>query len=167
MSRWGESQSSSRSRPGTWSRVRPLTNVNGVGEETGLPLITCPECGRVRVIELRVKTNENGNEGRVFFKCPRRAAQMGSRRCEYFSWQREYLFTLVFKKVIKIDDTVDGEPSGAPGTENASREIFDSVSGRVESNGMEAKIDSFIRAIKMLVVVLLVGVVVGIMFQFK
>ena len=40
-------------------------------KKTGLPLIVCPTCKRERVIELIVKTTENGNQGRVFFKCPR------------------------------------------------------------------------------------------------
>jgi len=40
-------------------------------KETGLPLIVCPTCKRERVIELIVRTTENGNQGHVFFKCPR------------------------------------------------------------------------------------------------
>jgi len=38
------------------------------GKETGLPRV--PHA-RERVIELIVRTTENGNQGRVFFKCPR------------------------------------------------------------------------------------------------
>ena len=41
------------------------------GKETGLLLIVCPTCKGERVIELIVRTTENGNQGRVFFKCPR------------------------------------------------------------------------------------------------
>ncbi|XP_025791895.1 uncharacterized protein LOC112873084 [Panicum hallii] len=148
-----------------WARPRSLlTAVYGVGEETGLPLIPCPFCGRARVIELRANTTENGNEGRVFFKCPRRGAQMGG-RCDYFSWQREYLDMLVSLKIIQIHAIVDGEPIGAPG--NASREASDLVSGRLERNAMEEKVDSLIRAIKMLVVVMVVGAVLAIMYQLK
>lgn len=38
--------------------------------ETGLSLIWCPKCKMARVIELRVK-RENENLGQVFIKCPR------------------------------------------------------------------------------------------------
>jgi hypothetical protein len=41
------------------------------GKETGLPLIVCPLCNRERTIELIVKSTEKGNQGHVFFKCPR------------------------------------------------------------------------------------------------
>ncbi|PAN47827.1 hypothetical protein PAHAL_9G341300 [Panicum hallii] len=86
-------------------------------------------------------------------------------RCDYFSWQREYLDMLVSLKIIQIHAIVDGEPIGAPG--NASREASDLVSGRLERNAMEEKVDSLIRAIKMLVVVMVVGAVLAIMYQLK
>jgi DNA-directed RNA polymerase subunit M/transcription elongation factor TFIIS len=35
-----------------------------------IPLITCPDCGRYTVSERVVKTDENGNKGRVFYRCP-------------------------------------------------------------------------------------------------
>jgi hypothetical protein len=40
-----------------------------VGEEMGLPLIICDECGMERVIELQSKIDTN--PGCMFFKCPR------------------------------------------------------------------------------------------------
>ena len=42
-----------------------------IEKETGLPLIVCPICKRERVIEMIVRTTENGNQGRMFFECPR------------------------------------------------------------------------------------------------
>lgn len=51
------------------SRTADLVSVP-VGEETGLPLVPCPDCKLARVIERRSK-KENHNLGRVYFKCPR------------------------------------------------------------------------------------------------
>ena len=45
-------------------------------KETGLPLIVYPTCKRERVIKLIVRTTENGNQGRVFFKCPRNVPEV-------------------------------------------------------------------------------------------
>jgi hypothetical protein len=42
-----------------------------LGRETGLPLVIYDLCGLQRVLELMAQTDENGNMGRVFFKCPR------------------------------------------------------------------------------------------------
>ena len=39
------------------------------GDETGLPMIQCPECKRERVIE-RWSKKQNENLGRVYVKCP-------------------------------------------------------------------------------------------------
>lgn len=41
-----------------------------VGEETGLPLIQCPFCNRVRVIE-RWMQQDSVNYGRIYIKCSR------------------------------------------------------------------------------------------------
>ena len=41
-----------------------------VGEETGLPMIICPQCKRARVTESRSK-KDNANFGRVYVKCSR------------------------------------------------------------------------------------------------
>jgi hypothetical protein len=53
------------------------------GKETGLPLIVCPTCKRERVIELIVRTTDNGNQGRVFFKCPRNVPNVSVVLCHF------------------------------------------------------------------------------------
>ncbi|KAL7182887.1 hypothetical protein ACSBR1_041545 [Camellia fascicularis] len=40
-------------------------------------------CGRTAVVHI-VRTNENGNEGRVFFVCPTKYS--ANENCNYFSW---------------------------------------------------------------------------------
>jgi hypothetical protein len=42
-----------------------------LGEETGLPLIPCPDCGLVKVIERRSTKETSKNHLRVYFKCLR------------------------------------------------------------------------------------------------
>ena len=42
-----------------------------LGDETGLPLIPCPDCGLARVIERRSGKEMTKNYLRVLFKCPR------------------------------------------------------------------------------------------------
>ncbi|CAO2041069.1 unnamed protein product [Urochloa humidicola] len=53
-----------------------------IGEETGLPLIMCPYCGRGRVIERRCK-KENENYGRDFFHCPRNLSWLAD-KCAFY-----------------------------------------------------------------------------------
>jgi len=69
--------SSSASRSGRrLERDGMSTRVLGVpyptGNESGLPLIQCPDCEMARVIKLRAK-KDTINNGRTFFKCPRNA----------------------------------------------------------------------------------------------
>jgi hypothetical protein len=42
-----------------------------LGDETGLPLIPCPDCGLARVAETCLGKETTKNYLRVFFKCPR------------------------------------------------------------------------------------------------
>ena len=42
-----------------------------LGDEIGLPLIPCTDCGLARVIESRLGKETTKNYLRVFFKCPR------------------------------------------------------------------------------------------------
>jgi predicted RNA-binding Zn-ribbon protein involved in translation (DUF1610 family) len=42
-----------------------------LGEETGLPLIPCPDCGLARVIERCSAKETTKKHLRVYFKCPR------------------------------------------------------------------------------------------------
>ena len=46
-----------------------------------LPLITCNQCGRHTVLELEVKSDENGNLGRIFYKCPARKVSVSLHMC--------------------------------------------------------------------------------------
>lgn len=71
------------------------------------------------------------------------------------------------RKIIQIHDIVDGELTGAP--QNASREdIFDLAPGRLENNNASVeKVDSLIRTIKTLVLVMVVGVVLSITYQLR
>jgi hypothetical protein len=49
-----------------------------LGKETGLPLIPCPDCGMVRVIERRSGKDTTENYLHVFFKCPRNSVSIHS-----------------------------------------------------------------------------------------
>ena len=62
---WRTESSSSRSMA-SW-----VIEEEDTRKETGLPLIVCPTCKKERVIELIMRTTENGNQGHMFFKCPR------------------------------------------------------------------------------------------------
>nr|CAB3471769.1 unnamed protein product [Digitaria exilis] len=94
------------------SSSRASQQANTVGKETGLPLIQCTSCGLARIIELRAWTD--GNNGRVFFKCPRNI-QGAPDKCGFFYWQREYLQELVGMRRI----TVHEEPQLGSSSEEA------------------------------------------------
>ncbi|RLN12725.1 hypothetical protein C2845_PM09G12080 [Panicum miliaceum] len=49
----------SSSATGSRCRLRP-----------DLPLLPCPDCGCHTIVERVVKTDGNGNKGRIFFRCP-------------------------------------------------------------------------------------------------
>ncbi|CAN6299922.1 unnamed protein product [Urochloa humidicola] len=95
--------SASRSRSRSRSRsVVPVRHVAvRVGEESGFPLVRCPQCGLDWVVELRVK-KDNVNNGRVFFKCPRNLEWESSMKCSYYKWQRLYLQELCALDIVEI-----------------------------------------------------------------
>ncbi|CAN6272504.1 unnamed protein product [Urochloa humidicola] len=57
-----------------------------------LPLITCNECEQHTVLELEVKSDENGNRGRIFYKCP--ARKCDGTGCPFWYWEEEYVEVL-------------------------------------------------------------------------
>ncbi|CAN6244000.1 unnamed protein product [Urochloa humidicola] len=57
-----------------------------------LPLITCNQCGRHTVVELEVKSDENGNLGRIFYKCP--ARKRDGTGCGFWYWEEDYVAEL-------------------------------------------------------------------------
>jgi hypothetical protein len=52
-----------------------------LGRHTGLSLTMCEECGLQRVLELMAQIDDNGNKGRVFFKCPRNMQEVSHILC--------------------------------------------------------------------------------------
>jgi len=71
MSQYAESSRGARSRlQGARSGLVAPNHADPVGELSGFPLIQCPECGLVRVVEGRTK-KFGENHGRLFFKCAR------------------------------------------------------------------------------------------------
>ncbi|WVZ58012.1 hypothetical protein U9M48_008327 [Paspalum notatum var. saurae] len=54
-----------------------------------LPLITCTDCSQHTVLELEVKTNENGNRGRIFYKCP--SHKRDGSGCPFWHWEEGYV----------------------------------------------------------------------------
>ncbi|CAO2187784.1 unnamed protein product [Urochloa humidicola] len=93
-----------------------------------LLLITCNECGRHTVQEFEVKSDENGNQGRIFYKCPARKVsvslhmfivdlicldsvrfeknvvlQRDGTGCRFWYWEEEYVEVLTkFAKQQKL-----------------------------------------------------------------
>ncbi|CAN6243921.1 unnamed protein product [Urochloa humidicola] len=57
-----------------------------------LSLITCNECGRHTVLEFEVKSDENGNQGCIFYKCP--ARKCDGTGCHFWHWEEEYVEVL-------------------------------------------------------------------------
>ncbi|CAD6209737.1 unnamed protein product [Miscanthus lutarioriparius] len=135
-------------------------------KETRLPLIMCPTCKRERerVIKLIVRTTENGNQGRMFFKCPRNVPGMTG-RCRFYEFQKAYLKKLMELKFVVIDLEAG---LGAEEVEEAwgfgEEEAQSKCAGK---NSMEAKMDALISLLKMLVLVLFVICIVAIMYVFK
>ncbi|KAJ1291099.1 hypothetical protein BS78_02G292400 [Paspalum vaginatum] len=121
-----------------------------------LPLIVCPLCHLNEVVELRTVSDENGNQGRFFFKCSRNVPRMAG-RCKFYEWPKRYLNVLVDLGVININ------LHGIVGDCNAGSEeqVADSDAG--SHDRMEEKMDALIRAIKLLAVMLFISIVVGMM----
>ncbi|CAD6264625.1 unnamed protein product [Miscanthus lutarioriparius] len=117
-----------------------------LGRQTRLPLIICDECGLQRVLELVAQTDDNGNKGRVFFKCPRNMQG------------REYLAKLVdMGKIV-----MNLKQHGAVEEEADSRALVP-----VQKNSMEVKLDALVGAVKALSLVMGAGVVVRAMYVMK
>ncbi|CAN6338079.1 unnamed protein product [Urochloa humidicola] len=68
-----------------------------------LPLITCNECGRHTVLEFEVKSDENRNQGRIFYKCP--ARKRDGTRCGFWYWVEEYVAVLA--KIAKQQQLIE------------------------------------------------------------
>ncbi|CAN6270309.1 unnamed protein product [Urochloa humidicola] len=54
-----------------------------------LPLIACTDCKTRIVLELETKTDENGNRGRIFYKCPNR--KRDGTGCGFWYWEEDYV----------------------------------------------------------------------------
>ncbi|CAL4965699.1 unnamed protein product [Urochloa decumbens] len=54
-----------------------------------LPLIACTDCKTRTVLELETKTDENGNRGRIFYKCPNR--KRDGTGCGFWYWEEDYV----------------------------------------------------------------------------
>ncbi|CAO2181309.1 unnamed protein product [Urochloa humidicola] len=151
------------SRVGGSSGGRRQTR-DGFGEETGLPLLMCPECNKARVIERRSQ-KQNENHGRVYFKCPRNISWVHD-RCPYYKWQREYFDELVEKNVVQIVLGQAGEELIEEEVQSMDCEsswMAARAGGVVQYKAMEAKVDSLMKTVMFLtvLVVALVGVGVG------
>ncbi|CAN6245384.1 unnamed protein product [Urochloa humidicola] len=142
----------------SWSERSEGSERDKIGEETGLPLIMCPECGRGRVIERRCK--ETKNYGRVFFHCPRNLSWLPD-KCGFYRWQKGYLQYLIQRKLIQVIDPdskqeVEEEAECVQQPQAAS-------TGKTQNKELEAKVENLMKLVLMLimVVVAIVGVFVG------
>ncbi|KAJ1275971.1 hypothetical protein BS78_05G177900 [Paspalum vaginatum] len=77
-----------------------------------VPLIVCPDCGRHTVLELKVRTNENGNQGRIFYTCP--SHKKDGTGCPFWRWEEAYVAEFAKNNDEPVMPIAEEEPAREP-----------------------------------------------------
>lgn len=136
-----------------------------LGEESGLPLIPCPDCGLARVIERR-SMKEGKNHLRVYFKCLRNGYP---KLCGFYGFQRQYLDKLKELGIVTIrnlpalacDDEAAAAADATSGHANLQVEVGEKEPKRLAK--MEEKMEDIMWKSNLLMLAL---AVVGSVFMY-